>query len=102
MLSEVVQHFDEMVDGERLRPSKLFYCYLRTWLKRDDWRFHRFLNDFKDSINTACQYGYNNALVILKLLNIFNIKELETPKLNSIELTYINVWNKVVEQINTD
>ncbi len=60
---------------------------------------HNFINDFQDSINTVCQYGYNNALVILKLLNLVGIKELETPKLNSIQLTNINVWNKAVALI---
>lgn len=50
LLSEVVEHFDSVVEDDRLRPSKLFYCYLCTWLKRDEWRFYRFLTDFEDAI----------------------------------------------------
>lgn len=50
LLSEVVNHFDSVVEDDRLRPSKLFHCYLTTWLQRDEWRFHRFLTDFEDAI----------------------------------------------------
>lgn len=62
LLSEIVEHFEELIEKEeiiekgktiekdRIRPSKLFFCYLRTWLKRDDWRFKRFLTDFEDAI----------------------------------------------------
>ncbi|MEI9897311.1 MAG: SUMF1/EgtB/PvdO family nonheme iron enzyme [Chthoniobacter sp.] len=51
LLAEMVEHFDEIVRGGSIRPAKLFYRYLKTWLKRDDWRFERFLNDFQDAIH---------------------------------------------------
>ncbi len=50
LLAELIRHFDEVIVEERIRPSRLFYQYLRTWLQRDDWRFRRFLNDFKDAV----------------------------------------------------
>src|ERR1051325_6054592 len=51
LLVEIVDHFEEIVEEDRIRPSRLFYCYLRTWLKRDDWRFQRFLTDSEDAIH---------------------------------------------------
>lgn len=62
-------------------------------------QMHDFLIEYRDTINGVCQDGYNNALVLLKLLNLFNKKEYKTPKLDSIELTNIDVWNKVVARI---
>lgn len=59
-----------------------------------------FIDKYQDPIITVCSYGFNNAFVLLKLLNLFNIAGISTPKLSSIELTNINVWNKAVELIN--
>jgi sulfatase modifying factor 1 len=50
LLAELTRHFDEVIEEDRIRPSKLFFRYLQTWLARDDWRFHRFLHDFEDAI----------------------------------------------------
>ncbi|QNI31123.1 SUMF1/EgtB/PvdO family nonheme iron enzyme [Alloacidobacterium dinghuense] len=51
LLAELVRHFDDVIaTDDRIRPSRMFFQYLRTWLERDDWRFSRFLNDFKDAV----------------------------------------------------
>ena len=50
LLSELLPNFEVVIEDERIRPSKLFHRYLETWLKRDDWRFRRFLGDFQDAV----------------------------------------------------
>jgi formylglycine-generating enzyme required for sulfatase activity len=50
LLAYLVPNFEEVIDRDRLHPSRLFYKYLQAWLFRDDWRFQRFLTDFRDSI----------------------------------------------------
>lgn len=51
LLSEIVQHFDEVVEPDGVRPARLFFFYLISWLRRDDWRFRRFLADFHDTVD---------------------------------------------------
>jgi len=50
LLADIVRHFGEVTDEERVRPSKLLFFYLTSWLERDEWRFRRFLADFEDAI----------------------------------------------------
>jgi formylglycine-generating enzyme required for sulfatase activity len=56
LLSELVSNFDKVIALDeskaayRINTSELFSLYLKTWLKRDNWRFRRFLSSFRDAI----------------------------------------------------
>ena len=50
LLKELVPHLDSIMDEGRLRPSRLFRHYLDSWLRRDEWRFKRFFEDYGDVI----------------------------------------------------
>lgn len=57
------------------------------------------LSEHGQAIIQVCQYGYNNSLVLLKLLNYFNRKDLETPQLRKYPLSDIEIWQKIKREL---
>lgn len=58
-------------------------------------------NHFK-AIRSLLEYGFNPALALLKIINLFPIKKLHTPTLDSISLDKIPLWQNCEKAMRTN
>lgn len=76
------------------------YEIIRFNLQHNRESISNLIDNHQEAIIQVSQYGYNNSLVLLKLLNKFNLKELITPQLNNYPLQDIKAWNNIKQIIS--
>lgn len=65
----------------------------------DKKAINHLLESHAEDIETICQYGFNNCLILLKTLNLFGITGITTPRVDDLSFDHIKSWVVIKNKI---